>query len=294
MCANLCGRVGLSTLARSAGSKKDDYICGYLTETLAQVLEQFVTDAHVGEFVPDAPIWVCWWTGEETAPPIVKKCISSIRENAGNHPVHLIDRENYQNYLQIPEHILSKVADGTMCVANFSDYLRFALLATYGGLWLDATIYCSRSIPEEYFLQPVFTCKGTLGDPSGYISRYRWTSFCFGGYKGNVMFRYMRDVFDAYWSICDKAIDYLLVDYLINMGEQRLPAIRWLLDVVKKNNLHRDDLQSAMNAAISAEEFENVIKADTVLYKLSWRESYSVLTCEGHESIYAYFLKNHI
>ena len=47
MCDNLCGRVGLSTLARSAGSKKDDYICGYLTETLAQVLEQFVTDAHV-------------------------------------------------------------------------------------------------------------------------------------------------------------------------------------------------------------------------------------------------------
>lgn len=290
MCANLCSRAGLRTIAASATHKKDDLIRSHLEKILAPMLEQYAQEDDTGSYTPDAPIWVCWWTGEESAPPLVKRCIRSIRENAGDHPVHLIDRDNYEIYLQIPEHILSKVSDGTMCIANFSDYLRFSLLAVYGGLWLDATIYCPNPIPENYFRLPLFTCKGTLGDPSGYLSAYRWTSFCFGGYQGNVMFRYMQQAFDTYWQHCGRAIDYLLVDYLIDLGYRKLPSIRRLLDAVPENNLHRDDLQAAMNAALPASEFDSVLHPDTVLYKLSWRESYAEETADGRDSIFKTFI----
>lgn len=290
VCASLCGRAGLRSFAEPAARKKDEYIRRFLSETLAPVLEQYAADENVGAHTPDAPIWVCWWTGEETAPPLVKRCIRSIRENAGCHPVHLIDRENYKTYLEIPEYILAKVSDGTMCIANFSDYLRFSLLAAYGGLWLDATIYCPGPIPEDYFRIPLFTCKGTLGDPGGYLSRYRWTSFCFGGNRGNVMFRYMQKAFDAYWRVCDTAIDYLLVDYLIDLGCRKLPAVRQLLDAIPENNLHRDDLQAAMNAVLPADAFDSVIRSDTALYKLSWREHYVEETADGQESIFHAFI----
>lgn len=289
--ANLCGRAGLRSIAASAGQKKDAFIHRYLEEVLEPVLQQYADDDAMGAYEPNAPIWVCWWTGEETAPPLVRQCIRSIRENAGDHPVHFIDRDNYHTYLEIPEHILSKVEDKTMCIANFSDYLRFSLLAAYGGLWMDATLFCSSGIPEDYFRQPLFTCKGTNGDPGGYLSRYRWTSFCFGGRKGNVMFRYMQKAFDTYWSLCDTAIDYLLVDYLIDMGYRKLPAIRSMLDEVPENNLHRDDLQAAMNAALPASDFDRVIQPDTVLYKLSWRESYAEQTADGEDSIFKAFVR---
>ena len=291
MCANLCARAGLRSVAASAGQKKDAFIRRYLEEVLEPVLQQYADDNTTGTYEPNAPIWVCWWTGEETAPPLVRQCIRSIREHAGDHPVHFIDRDNYHTYLEIPEHILSKVEDKTMCIANFSDYLRFSLLAAYGGLWMDATLFCSSGIPEDYFRRPLFTCKGTNGDPGGYLSRYRWTSFCFGGRKGNVMFRYMQKAFDTYWSLCDVAIDYLLVDYLIDMGYRKLPAIRSMLDAVPENNLHRDDLQAAMNAALPASDFDRVIQPDTVLYKLSWRESYAEQTADGEDSIFKAFIR---
>ena len=57
------------------------------------------------------------------------------------------------------------------------------------------------------------------------------------------------------------------------------------------NNIHRDDLQAAFNAKLPADQFDNIIKDDTVLYKLSWRETYSLSTAEGRKSIYAHFLE---
>lgn len=290
MCANLCGRAGLHAVAASAGHKKDDFIRSYLERTLAPVLVQYAQDAEAGTHVSDAPIWICWWTGEESAPPLVKRCIRSIRENAGNHPVHMITKDNYGEYLEIPDYILDKVANGSMCVANFSDYLRFSLLAKYGGQWLDATIFCSAPIPDCYSNAPLFTCKGTMGYSNGYLSQYRWTSFCFGGYRGGLLFRYMCDAFDAYWREHDYSIDYLLVDYLIDMGYRCLPGVRHMLDTVPENNLHRDDLQAAMNAALPASAFESVIHPDTTLYKISWRESYAEHTADGHESVYRSFV----
>ena len=64
-----------------------------------------------------------------------------------------------------------------------------------------------------------------------------------------------------------------------------------MIDNVPINNIHRDELQAAMNAAEKARKFHEIINSNTVLYKLSWRETYSLKTADGEESIYSYFLK---
>ena len=40
----------------------------------------------------DCPIWVMWWQGEENMPPIVKRCVASIRNHCGQHPVNVLSR----------------------------------------------------------------------------------------------------------------------------------------------------------------------------------------------------------
>lgn len=289
--SELGGRLHLRTLARKSTERKNRWVEAYLEKQLMPVIERYEQDAELGQYEPNAPIWVCWWTGEETAPPLVKRCIRSIRENANGHPVHLITKENYREYLEIPDYILSKVENGTMCVANFTDYLRFSLLAIHGGWWLDATIYCPRELPEDIFKMPVFTCKGRTGDGDFY-SQYRWTAFCFAGYRGNVALRFLQAVFDAYWKQNEVSIDYLLVDYLICLVYRKSAVVRRLMDNIPENNLHRDDLQAAMNAARPADEINRIIQKDTILYKLSWRETYQTCTPEGKESVYGAFLKH--
>lgn len=261
----------------------------YLKKMLQPVLDEYRELDELGNAVENAPIWVCWWMGEETAPPLVQQCIKSIRRNQGDHPLCLITEKNYREYLELPTFILKKLEDGKIGLAHLSDYIRISLLEKYGGLWLDATIFCSKEISDCYFDLPFFTFKSPEKE-SRYLSKYRWTTFCLGGRKSNVLFQYLKAAFEYYWANAPIAIDYLFFDHLIDLGYRELPAIKHLVDNVPENNLRRDDLQAAMNARVSASEFNEIIDSDTDFYKLSWRETYELTTVDGKESIYQHVL----
>lgn len=289
MCRTLCSRIGLHTLATWAENKKAKWIDNYLSECLQPVWDRFLSDQEFGEFQDNAPIWVCWWTGEDTAPSLVQRCIRSIRENAGPHPVHFITAENYSTYLEIPDFLLKKLSDNQIGPAHFADYIRVKLLAEHGGLWLDATIFCSAQVPELCFAHPFFTCKSPKTH-CPYLSEMRWTTFCLGGWKGNVFYRFLTAAFETYWQKAPCAIDYLFFDHIINLAIQNIPSAAQLLDAVPENNLHRDDLQAAMNASLPASVFNTILQTDTTLYKLSWRENYASQNEAGEPTVYAYFL----
>lgn len=278
-------------LSDIAFEKREKYLIEYLSDSIEDVIEKYKDRKDSGLFIKNAPIWVCWWTGIETAPPIVKQCVKSIYNNSNNHPVHLITEKNYQNYLMIPEYIFQKMESKQMGLAHFSDYLRVSLLEHYGGLWLDATIFCSETISEQLFDYPFFTLKGPYQE-SRYVSKYQWVTFCLGGWKGNVFYSFVREAFEAYWLKNELAIDYLFFDYVILLARENCPYIKELMDRVPENTPHRDDLQAAMNACLPAESFSGVIKSDTSLYKLSWRETYLEVTNEGKESVYGYFINS--
>lgn len=287
---DLGGRIGFHELSGWAHSKKDEWILNYLQDMLEPIIQKYKNCDDQGILVDNAPIWVCWWSGEDEAPALVKQCIKSIRKNAGVHPVYLITEKNYAEYIDIPSYILNKVLNGTMCIANFTDYLRATLIEKYGGLWLDATIFCSNQIPEECFDASFYTCKSHPVE-SRYISQFRWTSFCLGGWKNHVFYRFFKEALEKYWRDEDVSIDYLLVDYIIETAYRYLPTVRQCMDEIMPNNPHRDDLQAAMNKALPAQEFWNVIKEDTCLYKLSWRETYSKVTSDEKQSVYGYFVE---
>ena len=199
-------------------------------------------------------------------------------------------KDNYTQYIQFPDHLNQILETGKIGLANFSDCIRIALLAKYGGLWLDATIFVSEPIPEAYFSYPLFTGKGPIQE-SDFVSNYRWTGFCMGGWKENIFYRYLADAFDVYWSNHDYSITYLYLDYIIKTGYDHIPAIRQLLDELPENNTHRDDLYHALVAGLPADSIDTILKNDTCLYKLSWKVNYPNTTNEGTPSIYSRFLK---
>ena len=285
----LGGRIGLNSLSQSYHEKKDPYIISYLEKNLDPVIAKYKNEDSPGAKQDNAPVWVCWWTGLDNAPKLVKQCVKSTKARAGGHPVILITEKNVSKYLDIPPYFLEKHRSGKMLTAHLCDYIRIALLEKYGGLWLDATIFCASDIPEEYFEYPFFTSKSAWRE-SRYLSHYQWTTFCIGGRKGNTVFGFLKDSFEKYWLNNDSAIDYLFFDHLIFIGRKHISAIRIYMDAVPENTPHRDDLQAAMNAMLPAEEFWNVIQNDTPIYKLSWRETYSEMTPDGKQSVYGWFL----
>ncbi len=97
-------------------------------------------------------IWQYWGTGwnDDDLPDIVRLCRKSVEKYKGDYEVIRLSDENINEYIELPEFIQEKKKKGQIPFPFFADILRLALLYTYGGVWLDATILLTDFLPVEY------------------------------------------------------------------------------------------------------------------------------------------------
>ena len=165
------------------------------------------------------------------------------------------------------------------------------MLYNYGGLWLDATIFCTGSISEQCFKAPFFSIKMPPIPNEHTVSEFRWTAFCLGGFKGQPLFAYMKSAFDMYFSKHTELIDYFLVDYLIALAYNELPQARALIDSVPVNNPKVYSLASAFRSSALPEDYNRAVISGTQLYKLSRKDNYPLKTKDGKATLYSELIK---
>ena len=178
----------------------------------------------------DYPIWIFWEQVIEQAPEVVKICVNSIIEHNPERKVNIISRDNLEDYIELPDYIVEKHKCGKISYAHFSDIVRFALLYTWGGVWMDATLYQSGPLNfgshkiEDYTL---FTSKGSYAN-LGCL----FTSFFIACNRGNALACWMRDFYFRYWEKEDEIIDYLLIDVALMAGYDNIAEIREQVDLI--------------------------------------------------------------
>ena len=95
-------------------------------------------------------IWMCWLQGVDNAPEIVKTCIQSVIENKpSDYQLVVITKDNFADYVALPDFIIEKHEKNIISMPHFSDILRLYLLYRYGGFWIDATCLLSSELPER-------------------------------------------------------------------------------------------------------------------------------------------------
>ena len=216
-------------------------------------------------------IWVCWWQGEEQMPEVVRICYASLRKYANGHPVRMITKDNYQQYVEMPEWVMNKFNAGIISITHFSDLLRLTLLSSYGGFWMDATLYLTSDLPQE--MPSFFTLKQMPIDET-YVSNYKWSGYCMGGDVNNPLFSksYLLLLL-LYWKEHDKLVNYFILDYVYDLLYQSNDAIRDMVDSNPYNNPDVNYLYSHLNLPYNESEWEKVCK-QTYIHKLSWKEEY--------------------
>ena len=256
----------------AAYQAKDYYILEYLNDLLHEVIEKYKNFEYVApnDEIDKSAIWVLWWQGEEKAPDIVKACIQSIRKNANGHEVIILSKENYQSYVTLPDKIIKKHDAGIIGHAFYSDMIRLDLLANYGGLWIDATVFISQPIPEDLFQMDFYTLK-TYNPNYTWYSKSRWTGYFLAGKKGFPFFSFARDALIMHWEKTDRAIDYLVADYVYGLAYEYISVVREAVDHLPDNNRQRGDLMAAINDEYDPALFQMLETDETFASKLSWR-----------------------
>lgn len=267
----------------------ENSVLKYLEKNYGHIIDECVKsfDESKSKPIKGKHIWVMWWQGEENMPPIVKACYRRLLKVGCNCKVTLITKDNFSDYLQIPNHIIDKVNNGLITITHFSDLIRAGLLKEYGGVWIDATVY-AEYLPDNMFTDEFFSyCSpGMFKD---FISRGEWQIFLMGVNKTNVlMMTALRDSLVLYWQHHSCIIDYLLIDFFIRLIENHHLIVREQIHSCEEN-IDFYFLNLNINEPYDKMQYDEIM-CKAPLQKLTYKGDLKESTPEGKQTYYGYIL----
>ncbi len=256
-----------------AAQRKHEWVLAYMekhcSETIRKYRELPAPD-NLWQPQRDPKIWSMWWQGEEAADPLFQMCINSARLHT-HQPVTTLTKDNYNQYFEIPDYILQKFDEGKVMIQHICDLMVVSIMAAEGGFFTGATVWWSQDAPDGVLNAPFYTCRAVNHSQES-MSRSRWVGYVMGGNKEFPLFSFARDCLLEYWEKCDRAVDYLMLDYVFELAYQNIPCVKEMIDSLPtQNNMLRSDLIMQLGDPYDAESFRRYTDGDTFLYKLSWK-----------------------
>ena len=93
-------------------------------------------------------IWIYWHNGWLNAPEIIQTCRKSWIKNNPQWEVKSLDFNSINDFIDIK---IKRSILNNLCIAHQSDIIRLHLLEKYGGVWVDASLFCI--IPLDNWLE---------------------------------------------------------------------------------------------------------------------------------------------
>lgn len=209
-------------------------------------------------------IWMFWAQGLEAAPETVQLCVASWQRHHPDWEVVLITEDTLGDYLdrnRYPE---------TMSLNHLANMLRIHLLRDHGGVWVDATSYCTR--PLDHWLPPLMQ--------AGFFA-YAWptpgrimANWFMASEQGGALITRLTDELERYWQGRSTASDYFWFHYTFEWLVRTDRHFRKLWSAVPQIS---PDGAHAIFAARRAGTLEQGPGPDIDLgaipiHKLSWKE----------------------
>lgn len=212
-------------------------------------------------------VWICWFQGIENAPQIVQKCYESVKKHMPDKEIIVLTSDNLADYVQFPDFILDKWNSGQITYTHMTDLLRLELLIKYGGLWLDATVYCSGAEFPNYMTNSdlfFYQCLKPGRDGHSHIS----SSWLISAKTNNKILMAVRELCYEYWKEHNSLIEYFLLHDFIAIVLEFYPK-EWL-NIVPRDNATPHILSLRLFEQYD-EDVWNIIKQQTPFHKLSYK-----------------------
>lgn len=216
-------------------------------------------------------IWIFWLQGMENAPKIVQRCYESISRNKpDSFDIILLTKKNIDEYIQLPDYIWQKYEEHIITTTHLSDMIRLELLCTYGGCWVDATVFCSGMIPEYMLKSDMFLFKASVMD-SPVIKMSSWW-LCADKY--NKILHAVRKMLYAYWKNENDLKNYFLLHITMSKiidEDSSSSAIFRSIPYFYNGSAHI--LQGKLGMEYDEMEW-GIVKSISSIHKLSYKRKY--------------------
>ncbi len=272
-----------ASITRRAHIRRNQQIKKFLQDKYSDLVKKYsnsvINDRNCPKVAQkDYKIYFCWLQGEENLPPLIQCCYNSLKQNAGKYKIVFIDENNFSDYVTLPEYIIKKFKDGKISSAHFSDVIRINLLEQSGGLWLDSTVLVTEPLENykhfwklPYYTQKFFQEKSNFCPFISTPSYGRWAGFIQGtAILHNPLFAFEKEFYNEYWREFDEIIDYVLMDYMMDMAYENIPAVKKFFDSVPINNDKAWNLLGMLELPYAQCPYDKILKGN-FLNKLNWK-----------------------
>ena len=225
-------------------------------------------DYKIEKLPKDFKVWVFWYQGYDDMPDIVKACIETIKNNFKNNEVVFLTKDNFLKYVEIPDFILKKVEEKKISLTHLSDILRATLLAKYGGVWVDSTIFIKEDITTELLQYPFYSLK--IDKKNEHLMDGKWASYFMSSGPENPIFVGVRDVFFKYCKTHNIIMNYFLIDCIMFFLYENIKDVKKLIDSVPPNNESRYKLLESLFDRYDEKKY-NKILSSAKFFKLTYK-----------------------
>lgn len=213
-------------------------------------------------------IWIFWMQGMENAPALVQKCYDSVCRNIPQgYDVILLTDQNLREYVSLPDFIWRKYEQGSITTTHLSDIIRIELLCTYGGCWVDATVFCSGPVPEYMVNGEMFLFKDTI------MERLviKMSSWWLCAEKTNRLTHAVRNMLYEFWKQENDIHNYYILHIMISrLVDEDAECGRIFYEIPYLSNSTPHILFGRLGREFCERDWE-ILKSNTPIHKLSYK-----------------------
>jgi mannosyltransferase OCH1-like enzyme len=257
---------------------------GYIADFLNGKIKKFVATPKKIELVGKNIFWQYWHQGvDENTSKMVVECLESVQKYKGDYEVILLTNETVWDYVELPDFVFEKFGKNGFNFAKLANLVRLYLLASYGGVWLDATIYLTATIDKKILDEDFFAFQRSKIPPTDarifqkfdplYFS---WSPTFLAGMlnsfmvakPGNKIIADLLSIHLEYWKNETKVGHYYLFQILFNRMMQHDEWGTLNCEIVGDTDCHK--LQVMSLDKFNQRTFDE-IKAKSSIHKLTYR-----------------------
>lgn len=287
-----CGKISTYAI-----NKKTKWLDSYFKNNYQDIINKYLVKEWETKEIESAHIWIFWGQGEENMPPLVKACYRQLTHY--NNNIRVLNNQNIKEYIELPDTLFKKVNSKQISWAHLSDIVRNTLLAKYGGLWLDATVWVSGLIPFNKLKEvELFSANGKVPISLRTIRfwtsfEYNWSTWCMWSRdKNNRLFSFVSEMLISIAEREEQWPDYVIQDYLIAYAYKNLPGIANMLEQSSNISCKKRNLFAIiMNEKYDEKKYKELTEKDFV-FKLSYRTKWKEKTENEEQTFYGRILEN--
>lgn len=276
-----------------AYDKRHKSVLAYLKNNYGEIIRKYKNNFSADlEGNISKQIWMFWWDGKEQMPEVVRLCVNRMQKEFSGFQITILDASNLKEYISLPDYVFKAIEDKKLSLTHLSDITRMSILAKYGGIWMDATIFPLLGFSkwcEDHLTNNIVTGKREENN-NLFVSDYKWTTYFCGGKKNFLLFSFVRDMLLKCVEQKKPFVDYYYMDYSIALAYREFDLVRRNVDSMEYNNQNAEKMLKIINEKYEKEVFEQYCQ-NTYFFKLSWKGELKEATESGEETNYGHLLK---